>query len=616
VDGPVAIEADRIEWHAGIATAEGSVTVALGDSSLVGTRATWDGVTLVVEEGEYRRRDGTLAFDRAEVTPTPGVAVLVHGRATSGGAALTAERMSIADGRWTAEGATVTPCTCTDGARPALSFSAASITVIPAKVVILHGAVVRVFGVPVLPVPYYRVPLDPHRFRLLFPEVGWGSNGANAQIEGRGGVGPWTFQGGPAWRQDRGARAGLVVTGPGVDARGAIGWDSVAERVRGVGVTRGGEDSSVRAGWDVTVLSDPDYVADYAVDYVSRGVAWRDSRAVVAIGPERLDGWLPDDGTRGALLRERVAWEIGRGHAVGLTPRVGVAAVGPLDGLAPLAEVGLGARAAGSLGWLAVAGRGDVAARATYDLDDATWTGTAGEGTVVVPDIATGAGGWAGGLGTLGTGATGWADGLADGPLARWGAGGTGVGGAAAGELTVPVWSTLGPARIQWWPGVRAETRLGWSPDTAGLAVRAGPALRASTALADGGVGFDAALLQDGAGWRPAATIDVHLARLALRAQADPAVQAGEVRWMPGPVTVAVGTTHADPLWLAWGDTGVAVGRLRTGAGLSWDLGQRAFAGADARIGYDDGCAAALITARFAPDRALPDLGLAVTLRR
>ncbi|MFN7145275.1 MAG: hypothetical protein ACK4YP_15990, partial [Myxococcota bacterium] len=137
--------------------------------------------------------------------------------------------------------------------------------------------------------------------------------------------------------------------------------------------------------------------------------------------------------------------------------------------------------------------------------------------------------------------------------------------------------------------------------------------------------------LQDGAGWRPAAALDLQLPTVSARIQADPGVQAGEVRWMPGAVTLAAGTARtgggggvaggASPpapgaLWLAWGDAGLALGRLRTGGGVAWDLGAAAFSGADARLGYDDGCVAATVSARFSPDRAVPDVGFAATFRR
>ena len=609
MDGPLEVEAARVEWAQGAMVAEGGVEVRFGAHALAGARATWDGTTLVVEDGVYRRPEGTLAFDRAEVHPAEGTAVLVETRVETGGAAIEADRLELGEGMWTAEGATVVPCACTDGGTPALGFRARRITVVPDRVVVVHGGVVQVFEVPLLPVPYWRIPLDPRRFRLLFPEVGWGEYGPSASIQGRGGVGTAFVQGGPAWRLDRGLRGEVAVTAPGLSAQGALGWDALAEQVRGAGVARGGTTSTiagaaVRAGVDAAWLSDADYLADYAVDYVARGTRWRDSRAVLAVGPSTLDVWLPDDGSVGALARERVAWELGRGRAVSVTPRIGVAVVGSVDEVAPLGELGVGARAAGGTTWFAAEARADVTGRLTAP----------GAGGAGFPGALSG---WSDGLGAWGAGLGGWGEGLARGPLSAWGDGGTGLGGTIAAEAAVPMWSAVGPVRIQWWPGMRAEARAGWAPgEVVGAALRAGPAIRASTATRTGGVDVDAALLQDGTGWRPAASVDVHLARISVRGQVDPEVQAGEVRWMPGPLTLAAGTAHAAELWLGWGDAALALGRLRTGAGLAWNLDAVAYSGADARLGYDDGCTAATLTARFAPDRAVPDLGLALTLRK
>ena len=202
-------------------------------------------------------------------------------------------------------------------------------------------------------------------------------------------------------------------------------------------------------------------------------------------------------------------------------------------------------------------------------------------------------------------------------------------------DVAVPLWSSLGSSRTQWWPGVRAQARAGWAPGSesgVNAGMRAGPALRATTSLPSGVIGLDAALLQDGSTWAPAAAVDVSVEALAMRLQAEQHVQAGEVRWRPGPVTLAVGSTHArafqgppsllelapatGDLWLGWADVALALGRLRVGGGLAWDLAGGVASGGDARLGYDDGCASAMVTARFSPDRDLPDFGFAATVRR
>lgn len=627
MDGAVEIAADRVEWSEGVAAAEGGIVVTFGDEVLVGERATWDGTTLVVERGEYRRPDGVFVFDRAEVRPRESAAVVVEARAETGGAAIAAERVTLGE-TWSAEGARVVPCPCADGGPPALTFSAARIEVVPERVVIIHGGLARVFDVPVLPVPYWRVPLDPRRFRVLLPEVGWGEYGTSAKVAGRFGVGDWFVEAGPAWRQDAGFRGEVEVTGPGVRGEGALGWDTEVGALRGAAATRGGFDGVARVGWDATWISDAAYLDDYAVDYVTRGVAWRESRLVANAlgGALAADAWLPDDGSVGSLVRLRGGPRFAVG-GVDVRPRLGVEVVGGLGGaLTPVAEAGAGFTTTRTLPWLQVEARGDLAGRAAFvdgglsatipGVTSDNWFTTASDAD---PGFVGGA------LLTVDP----WGEGFAAGPLARWGAGGSGVSAHAAMSAAVPVWSTLGPARLQWWPGVRAEARGAWLADgTQADAARAGPAARVSTGWSAGTVGLDAAVLHDGATWRPAAALDVATERVSARLRYAPDVQVGEVRWSPGALTLTGGAAHADglagspddgvpaTLWLGWADASVRWRRLRVGGGAAWDLGRGAFSGADARLGYDDGCAAVGVSARFSPDRPLPDLGLSATLRR
>jgi hypothetical protein len=587
----VEIEADRVEWSAGAAAAEGAVRVTMGDERLDGVRATWDGERLVVEQGVYTRSDGVLAFERAEVWPRSGAAVLFEARAERAGASVEAERIEVG-ARWEATGATVVPCACADGGPPALSFRAARLTVVPERVVIVHGGVARVFGAPILPIPLARVPLSPDRFRLRLPELGWGSYGPSVGWEAQGGVAGWTFRGGPAWRADRGARGTFGASGPEAELRAAAGWDAVTESVRGLVVTRGGVDATARAAWDITWISDTDYLSDFAVEHVARGVAWRESRAVVGWRALSLDAWLPDDESAGTLARLRYAPTVGRAGAR-VSPRVGMALVGTADAPVPVVEVGAAGGWSGGLPWLTAELRGDLAGRAAV-----------GDGALLdeIPGVEV---------------ADPFVDGLAAAVPAGWGEGASGGYGWGAASLSVPVWSTAGRARFQWWPGVRAEgwASVGLSGATEAVA-RVGPALRAQAGLSSGSVGLDAAALYGSDGWQPAVRVDADAAGWSARVELRPELQAAQLGWGRGPVTLKAGGAHAADLWLTWGDAALAVGRLRLGGGAAWDLAARRLSGADARVGYDDGCAAATVSAAFSADRPLPDLGLSVTLRK
>ena len=192
------LDADRIEWVAGTASAVGHVEVVAGDDRLTGKRASWDGHTLVVEDGVLRRPDGELRFARAEVVPDGG-AVLLEARVETAGAVVQTERLDVGK-TWQATGTDVVPCTCADGGPPALSFRANRVDVVPGDVITLHGATIRLFGLPVLPVPWWRVPLDPKHLRLLLPEVSYGEDGFAAKVLARGGVGGATLTAGPIGR--------------------------------------------------------------------------------------------------------------------------------------------------------------------------------------------------------------------------------------------------------------------------------------------------------------------------------------------------------------------------------------------------------------------------------
>ncbi|MFZ5477703.1 MAG: hypothetical protein ACOZNI_13090 [Myxococcota bacterium] len=527
------LEADRVDWVDGGAAASGNVSVRWGEERVTAARATWRDGVLHVEEGVWTRPDGELTFASADVRADD--ASVVDVRARLGDAGVEARVLQVGD-TWVATDARLETCPCS-----AITFRARSIEVVPDRYAVVRGGTARLFDVPVLPVPYWRVPLNPRRFRLDFPEVAHGEYGWAAAIGGRGGVGDWTISGGPAWRQDRGVRGELGVAGP-LSLRGEGGWDTLDERARGLVVSEGGVAKDVRAAWDVEVASDPDYVEDFAVDYVARGVAWRESRGVFATEAFRADAWWADDGSVSDNVRMRLRPELGRTRAVAIAPRLEWAAIARDGDMTPVGRVGVDARATAKLA--------DVAADAAIGTD----------GEIV----------------------------------AR-----------AAGRAELPFWSEAGALRVQWWPGARAEASASgeWF---------AGPSVRAQAAF----LGGEAALGWTEAGWRPEVAVEVLGDVVSARVQADPKVQAASLTASLGGVTAVAGSARAASLWLGWGDATVRIGRLVSGGGLAWDVLAGAYAGASTRVGYDDGCVAATLTGAFAPDREVPDVGVAVRLLR
>ena len=105
---------------------------------------------------------------------------------------------------------------------------------------------------------------------------------------------------------------------------------------------------------------------------------------------------------------------------------------------------------------------------------------------------------------------------------------------------------------------------------------------------------------------------------------ADVLTQAGEVGWRPSGdgLSPSLGMAHLAPLdaaadvGLTWAAADLRRGVLRAGLSGAWDLDAGAWSVAGVRVGYDDGCMLGMVTADLSPDRALPDLGSQLQLRR
>lgn len=581
----VTVTADELTWVSGQLRATGHVRVVAGAESLDATSASGTAEELTVADGVWHRADGDVTFAAAEVRigARSGVATKAH--LERAGATVDAGRVSVdADGALAAEDARLEPCHCADGGRPALSFRARAIELLDARVAVIHGGTVRVFDVPVLPIPYWREPLDPKALRVLFPQVGYGTPGWSASEHVRFGVGPEMIELGPAWRQDRGARGELSLDGP-VDLDGALGWDAATASVRGAAVTRGGfADARRRVGWDVTVQSDADYAVDYGPSWVDRGVAWHDSRLTAGWGPVRATGWLPDDGSVGDYGSVRVRPELGEGTwavAPRLEARVG-------DGLAVLA----GADGRFSRTWTAL--HVDLQADAAADL--------------AAPTLAL-------------------ASGAAAAPMTP--------AAAAVARVELPFWAEVGPRPVQLFAGARAELAVGdaaWlsvptalagstaaaasGTATTALTAAVGPDLRAATVLGDVVLSGDGALLVDDQGaLLPTATVTASGETLSIRAEASPARQLAEVQ-THGLVALDLGALAAADTALGWADVTLHPGRLLVGGGVSRGFAADDLLSGAARLGYDDGCSSLVLTAAFSPDRALPDFGAQLVLRK
>ncbi|HNH48828.1 MAG TPA: hypothetical protein PKY30_17430, partial [Myxococcota bacterium] len=375
------VQADRIEWAAESAVAEGKVWLIWGEERLEAGRAAWTPTGLVLERGRWERKAESLVFERAEILLPPETVVLYQARLEIQGASLLAGRVELGKDRWEGEEGTLLPCTCTDGGPPALSFSAWEFQLRAdpkepetPRILLIQGGMVRLFRLPVLPLPAARIPLDPEHFRLHLPEVGYGSRGWSAGWSAQGGVKGWMLEGGPTWRQDRGfagefrlegpeVRGSLATTaGPLLQAQG--GWDQLQEKWRGSLQSRGGyswerpetrwNPGDSRLAWELGLVSDAGYTQDYGPDWVARGVQWQEQRGLFESGGTSIQAWHSDDGSPGPLLVAQSSLELSRRYT--LRPSMGLALESGEEGLRPVPQVGLELSGGRTVGPVHVAG--------------------------------------------------------------------------------------------------------------------------------------------------------------------------------------------------------------------------------------------------------------------
>ncbi len=544
------VRADRLEWSAGRFSAEGNVQIRFGGDSILAARASGTAEHVELETATWFHGGATIRFERGTI------------------------RVGNRDGA--VEGVRLEPCACADGKPPMLSFRAARVAPIDAEVAVIRGGAIELFRVPLVPIPYWPVLLDPRRFRLLLPELGYGEPGLSARWHGRAGLGDYWFEGGPAFRQDRGLRGELEVDGP-IEAQGELAYDWLDGGVRGAVATEGGfagdwtgrPDRADAAGlgdrlaWEATVLGDTAYAEDYALAYVDRGVAYRESRAVAQARALRVDAWVPDDGSYGTLAAARFRPEWSRGGEA-VAPWVQGGVQGTLDNPGPLGAAGIDARASHT--W------GAVHAEAVA-TGSARWTGGAVEGDAI-----------------------------------------------AMARAEVPMWAEIGEKRFLFWPGAVARVDSFW-PSYA-----VGPALRAQAVAGTTVAGIAVATPLDNTGeLEPELSVDLAGERLSLRGDVSLDQQSVDLR-ATSDLGGGLGFLHAGDVWLGWGEVSLKTGRLVAGAGLTLDLAAEdtdpwalvpvAVEGASLRLGYDDGCSAILLSSALSPDRALPDVGVQLLLRR
>ena len=255
--GPQAeLRADLVELVGGLVRGEGQVQARFGQDPGKQGAGPQDTATaarfeldrtrgvLVLWDGTWTRAAGTVRFARAELDLEAGSGDVVEAVFEGAGFEGADGRLSLAgealswspDGTLSGRGLRLTTCGCEE---PPWEVQARQVTV-DERAAAFRGGLLRLCGLPVLPLPAGRVALAERSSGLLPPEVGWGRDGLELGlplylVAGEGADLTLT----PELRTARGAR--LLGEGrwahPGGrgELRLAGGWDGVEGAARGAG---------------------------------------------------------------------------------------------------------------------------------------------------------------------------------------------------------------------------------------------------------------------------------------------------------------------------------------------------------------------------------------------
>lgn len=596
------ISADEVVVQDGVVSGRGAVHAVLGEEELWAEsfRLDLDSGLLQVEQGSWRRPAGEARFSSAQLRlrlgqeAGGGQGAVVEGTILDGsvrgeGVVLEGQRLRWRpDGALEGEGLRLTTCGC---ARPTWEVQARRAVVVPGDWLSFRGGLVRVLGLPVLPVPAGRLALGERVSGLLPPRVGAGQDGLVLAQPAWLALGPHADLAlEPELRTARGAR--LLADGrwahPGGEGQVRLvgGRDWQEDAWRGAGsLVEGLSSGPWRLGGDVRLEGDRDYLADYGDAFLSRSRPWGESLLVAGWGPVRLehDG-LQSLGTAGpqgqrpvGLVVERAGVRLGPLAVAGLA-RMDLVGEGSdpwqVDaGAEPRWEVGLGAEAGRDLGLVRLEARADART-------------------------------------------------LAYGEAAPWG----GASATVAGWL--PAWSELPGARLVGEWGLQAQAaveegtrfdRLPW--DEAPPAWSLGPTVTGRLLTAAGvPLSGAAALPRTPEGWAPEAWLRADLAPWSLRAGTRLGAHEARVDYDDGGLALGAAAVAAEDLLQSrlQGSVGLpgALRGLRPGYAALLDVtGGRALAHGP-RLAYDSpcGCLSLAASAAWAQDRTSPDLGLQLSL--
>ena len=303
--------AEEMVLEDGRLVATGSVRLQRDGQTLFGSELiVEDETSALLTEGRWESESGVLEFARGELDLETGEARLHEARLeTPDGERLIAETITVPpNGPLLATDVTWRPCAC-PGPEP-WSVTARRVVLDPETVLRARSGWLRMFGVPLVPIPVAEVPLT-RRSGFLAPTVQWGEQGLTAAT-------PLYLTAGeqadvtltPEVRTRRSVRLlGEVryATRSGEGAlEGGAGWDLVEERIRGALTGRGsGSRGTLGHAYTTQLVSDLGVFRDYGDRFLDRSLPWTESRALIGIPALELstDTFQSQESTVQDLLR-------------------------------------------------------------------------------------------------------------------------------------------------------------------------------------------------------------------------------------------------------------------------------------------------------------------------
>jgi hypothetical protein len=285
------VQAEHLAIEQGQVTATGGVTMTRDGQTIAAETAVFllDDQVLVLTGGTLTRGELVLSFEHATVRIRAEEALLSGVVAEGLGWHLQGTEVLVhSDGSLTLLQAEATGCDAAPGQRVPWELQARQADLVPGTSLQVRGGIVRFFGVPLLPVPYWFTRLDPHEPHLEAPVLAWVDGHGAARFPVR-----WGHPSGLTMRASLG-----YWRGPSTDIQASwseasqASTEAVLEEGRGRGriaVDHAWVNQDLRFGVHGQLVSDSEWLPERGRTLAERSAPWTDVRAIGGFGPLRLE---------------------------------------------------------------------------------------------------------------------------------------------------------------------------------------------------------------------------------------------------------------------------------------------------------------------------------------